>query len=93
MVEYELTLVTKATVSNEDLEKFIEEITKIITDGKGDVINIENWGKKQLAYEIEKQRSGVYTLFTFKSEPSILKAINKKLKISDQVLRYLTVKK
>ncbi len=94
MAEYELTLVTKTNLSPEELEKFVEELKKIISEKKGEVLNVESWGKKQLAYEIKKQRYGVYTLITFKVEDlGISKILDKKLKLSEPVLRSLTVRK
>jgi len=102
MAEYELTLVTKTNLSPEELEKFVEELKKIISEKKGEVLNVESWGKKQLAYEIKKQRYGVYTLITFKVEdlgnvklnlrddyPDYAKAVARKVQKSSTALGIL----
>ena len=88
-----MTLILDADLSSEDQKKLIEKIKKIIEDTKGKVEKINDWGKKELAYPIKKKKMGSYFLWEIKVAPQDLDKIDKKLKIEEEVLRYLVLRK
>ncbi|MCJ7829674.1 30S ribosomal protein S6 [Patescibacteria group bacterium] len=93
MFDYELTLILDADLSAEDQKKLTEKIKKIIEDAKGQVEKTNDWGKKELAYPIKKKKMGFYFLWEIKLTPDDLDKIDKKLKIEEEVLRYLILRK
>lgn len=89
---YESIFIIKPTLSDEETEKVIQKMRDIITSGGGEVVNVENWGKKKLAYEIKKHKKGHYVLFHFKGEGPILKELERNYRLSDSIIKFLTVK-
>ena len=93
MEKYELTLVLDADLDSEDQKKLIAKIKKTIEDNKGKIKSEEEWGKKELAYPINKKKNGVYLLLDLESSKEDLPKIDKKLKMEEGVLRYLILRK
>ena len=91
--EYELAVVTSADLSEADHEKILEQIKKIIEVEKGKVTDKQDWGRRELAYEIKKATSGFYSLITFDGNPTTPGALNSKFRLMDELLRYLIVRK
>jgi small subunit ribosomal protein S6 len=75
-----------------DLDKGEQRVKKIIEDNKGKIVETDNWGKKKLAYPINKLESAVYVFYTVELVPTSLQKIESTLNITDEVLRYLIVK-
>jgi small subunit ribosomal protein S6 len=75
-----------------DLDKGEQRVKKIIEDNKGKIVETDNWGKKKLAYPINKLESAVYVFYTVELVPTSLQKIESTLNITDEVLRYLVVK-
>lgn len=89
--EYELVVVSSGEASESDRNNLIEEIKKVLEAEKGQVLDVQDWGKKQLAYEIKKNPQGYYTLITFKGNSGTPQRLNAKLKLMEEPLRYLIV--
>lgn len=87
---YQLVVIFEPEVKAEEKEKLLQNIKKIISE-KGKVKEEKEWGKKELAYPIRKQRMGIFYWFSFEGEPMVLVNLNKKLKIEDKILRFLIV--
>lgn len=75
-----------------DLTKAEERVTKILTDGGGKVTATDNWGKRKLAYPINRNEHAVYVFYTVDLPGESLKKIEQTLNITDEVIRYLIVK-
>lgn len=75
-----------------DLEKGEQRVKKIIEDNKGKIVKTDNWGKKKLAYSINKLQSAVYVFYTVELNPIVLTKVESILNITDEVIRYLVVK-
>ena len=90
---YELVVVTGADDSDADRKNQIDEIKKLIATEKSEVENVQDWGKKELAYPIKKQAYGHYSLITFKGNPNTPQAIKSKLNLNEEILRYMVVRK
>lgn len=75
-----------------DLSKAEERVTKIFTDNKGKVTKTDNWGKRKLAYPIDRQEHAVYVFYTVEMPGENVKKVESTLNITDEVIRYLIVR-
>ncbi len=92
MNKYELALVVSAKVEDEVRNATVEKAKEYITTLGGTITNVDEWGKKKLAYEIQKMSEGFYYFIQFDSEPTTPGELEQRLRIMDNVLRYLCVK-
>lgn len=88
MREYELVIIFNPGVEDQTLEEEIEKVSGLAGKDGGKVTEINRWGKKPLGYEIQKERNGIYVLFRFQSEPSVLLEMRKYLQLNEHVLRH-----
>ena len=93
MSKYELALVVNAKIEDEAREAVVEKAKSYITRYGGTVTEVEEWGKKRLAYEIQKMREGFYYFIQFEAEATCPAEVERHVRIMDNVLRYLVVKK
>ncbi len=91
MTSYETLFIVHPNLSEEDVKVIIEKVKAVIEEA-GTVTEIEEWGKKRLAYEIQKVRDGYYTLIKFNSEPKVLEELNHVFRITENVLRGIIIK-
>ncbi len=92
MNKYELALVVSAKVDEEVKNATVEKAKEYITSLNGTITNVDEWGKKKLAYEIQKMSEGFYYFIQFDAEPDMPGELEQRLRIMDNVLRYLCVK-
>lgn len=90
MRNYELGIIVHPDLEKET-ERIIEKISGFIKDGGGTIIDIENWGRRRLAYPIAKNDFGIYVFINFQTEPKQIQKIEKGIKISEEVIRYLLI--
>lgn len=93
MNKYELALVLNAKVEDEVRLAALEKAKGYITRYNGVIVNVEEWGKKRLAYEIQKMHEGYYYFVHFEAEPECPVELESHMHIMDNVLRYLIVKR
>jgi len=74
------------------IKEFIEKFKKVIEGQSGSVSQVEEWGLRDLAYRIEKQGKGVYALLQYQSPAHAVEELERNLRLTDGVLRYLTVR-
>ena len=92
MNKYELCVVVSAKLEDEERTALIEKIKEQIVRFGGTVSDVDEWGKKKLAYEIQKQTEGFYYFVHFVSEASCPAEVVDRVRIMDNVLRYLCVR-
>lgn len=92
MSKYELCVVLNAKIEDDERAAVIEKIKKYIDRFGGTVTDVEEAGKKRLAYEIQKMREGYYYFVHFDAETSAPLEIENRVRIMENVLRYLCVK-
>ena len=92
MNKYELAVVVSAKIEDEERVQTIEKVKAVVERFGGQISDIEEWGKKRLAYEIQKMREGYYYFIHFESESTSPAEIEKRIRIMDNVLRYLCVR-
>ncbi len=88
--EYETVVLIKPDVGDEPLNKLAQRL-KTIIDGDGKFLALNNWGKKKLAYEIEKNQKAIYLHVSYLGQAALPKELERNLGISDDVMRYMTV--
>lgn len=91
MKAYEVLYIVKPTLDDEAREAVLNSIKNIIAEAKGEVGEVDVWGSRKLAYPIEKFRDGVYTLVNFKADVEFPKELDRRLKISEDVIRHVIV--
>ncbi|MCT4612672.1 MAG: 30S ribosomal protein S6 [Clostridia bacterium] len=92
MNNYELALVINPTISEEEVKATVEKVKSLITRAGGEITNVDEWGKRKLAYEIEKLREGFYFFITYTANVDAPAEIERDVKIMEKVMRYMTVK-
>ena len=92
MGKYELAVVVNAQIDDEARTAVVDRCKELITRFGGTVGEVDDWGKKRLAYEIEKMHEGFYYFIHFESEPDTPAQIEGRLRIMDGVIRYLCVR-
>ena len=93
MNKYELALVVSAKVEDEVRDAVVEKAKGYITRYNGVITEVEEWGKKRLAYEIQKMHEGYYYFIQFEAEGSAPAEIESHVRIMDNVLRFLIFRK
>ncbi|MFQ5707317.1 MAG: 30S ribosomal protein S6 [bacterium] len=91
MRNYETTIVVDSFVKSEDLQALVKKIRNFITNNGGEILSLEDWGKKRLAYEIRRKQYGKYIHILFKSTSSLPKLLEREYGLEDAILRHLTV--
>ena len=92
MTKYELAVVVSAKLEEEDRAAVVEKAKALIERFGGQITNVDDCGKKRLAYEIQKMREGYYYFIQFDAETSAPAEIESRMRIMDGVIRYLCVK-
>ena len=92
MNKYELAVVLNAKIEDEERAAVLEKVKNYITRFGGTITNIDEWGKKRLAYEIQKMKEGYYYFIQFDAESTAPAEIENRVRIMENVIRYLCVK-
>lgn len=91
MNKYEAVIILRANAAEEETVAFGEKMKELISTN-GELTNVEEWGKKTLAYEIKKQTEGYYILFTFEAKSAFIAELERVLKLDEIVLKDMIVK-
>lgn len=92
MNKYELALVLNAKVEDEQRAALLERVKEYITRFGGQISDVDEWGKRQLAYEIQKMREGFYYFIHFEAASDAPSQIEENIRIMDGVLRFLCIR-
>lgn len=92
MRKYELLVLFRPDPSEEEIDEVVERLKNLIGENGGELVKLDKWGKRRLAYEVNHYREGVYVLLNFNGEPALAHEIDRVLKISDRVLRHMLVR-
>lgn len=91
MNSYELVVILDPEQNVEEQEKLLTKITNLISETKGKISKIDNWGKKELAYPISKKRSGIFCVLEFTVPERITSSFKQKLQLEEKILRFLLI--
>lgn len=92
MNKYELAVVVSAKIEDDARAEVIEKAKELVTRFGGNVTDVDEWGKKRLAYEIQKMKEGYYYFIHFESDSTVPAEVEQRIRIMDNVLRYLCVR-
>lgn len=93
MRQYETMFVLKPEFDKEQAQLLVNRFVEVIENNGGTIEKVSDWGKRRLAYEVKKYREGIYTLVNFESEAAVATELERNFKISEDVIRYLIVRK
>ena len=92
MNNYEAVLIFKADMQDADRTELLERFKGIIEEN-GEVTSVDDWGKRKLAYEINYIKDGYYYIVDFKSLPDHIREFERRLRLSDFIIRYMVIRK
>ena len=92
MNKYELTVVVNAKIEDDVRVATVEKVKEYVARYGGTVTEVEEWGKKRLAYEIQKMKEGFYYFIQFEADATAPAEIERHVRIMENVIRYLCVK-
>ncbi|HUS88742.1 30S ribosomal subunit protein S6 [Candidatus Desulfosporosinus infrequens] len=93
MKAYELLYIIRPDLDEEATTALVDRLSGLVASNGGDNLTVEKWGKRRLAYEIQDYKEGQYILMNFEGEGRTSQEIERVMKISDDVIRFLTVRK
>ncbi len=93
MTKYEVMFIVKATLDEAKIANITKDVQKLLTDSKAKVIEFKDMGRKKLAYPINKEVSGFYYLITTEASHDAIREFDRKLRINENILRHLILKK
>jgi small subunit ribosomal protein S6 len=89
---YENIFILRPDLEGDRTDQVIEQVQKMVVRGGGEVKNIERWGKKRLAYKVNKERYGYYVLMHFEGNPELVRELERNYGHWEDVIRYLTIR-
>ena len=89
---YEELFIIKPDATEEEIDQVIEQMQGVITAAGGTVDKMDKWGKKRLAYRVDKHREGYYVLIQFTAGPQTVHELERRLRVTDAVIKFLTVR-
>jgi len=91
MRNYEVMFIVRPDVVDEDADKLIAQMEGVVTGAGGKMVKAEKMGRRRLAYRVHKQREGLYVLFKLQGDGDTVREFERRLKVTDTVIKYLTV--
>ncbi len=92
MNHYESVFILNPVLSDDQVKETVKKIESFLNKNGAEIISIENWGLKKLAYPIQNKQSGFYNLIDFNAPPAIINTLEIELKRDERIMRYLNVK-
>jgi small subunit ribosomal protein S6 len=92
MRDYELAFIVMPNVDDSGVTAVVDKISQFVKSGQGEVASVDVWGRRTLAYPINNHREGIYVLFQAKIPPASLNELERNLKLSEEIIRYLLIK-
>ncbi len=89
---YDIVILVTPDLSEEDAGKLAGDFKKILTDGGAEIVKEEPWGRRRLAFPILRKKEAFYHYIQANAEPPIVAELERRLKLSDQILRHLSVR-
>ncbi len=88
--DYETVFILTPVLSDIQMKDTVDKFVNLLKEEGADIVNVENWGLKKLAYPIQKKSTGFYVLVEFKALPTLLKKLEIEYRRDEKVLRFLT---
>ena len=91
MTKYETTFILEPGLDENRVNEEIERVSQWIRDLGGEVLDVQRWGKRRLAYEIHKRRDGIYTMILHQSPGPVIKEVERRMSLNEAYMRVLSV--
>ena len=91
MTKYETTFILEPGLDESRVNEEVDKVSQWIKDLGGEVIEVQRWGKRRLAYEIHKKRDGIYTFVMHQGTAGLVRELERRLRLNESVMRLLTV--
>lgn len=88
---YESVVLINATLEDEQIESTITRILDLITTHGGEILDVDKWGRKRLAYPIQKAKSGYYLVLRFNAPTELIATLERNYRLDENITRYLTI--
>jgi len=92
MRKYETIFILDPDLEDEQTQSTIEKIKGIVTQNNGEIIKVEDWGKRKLAYEVKKKAKGHYILMYFSGSPTLVSELERNFRVMDAVMKFQSVR-
>ena len=92
MRKYEMMFVVRPDVTEDEIGKLVTQMEGVVTGAGGKIEKVEKMGRRRLAYRVARQREGFYVLFIAEGEGDMVKEFERRLKVTDSVIKFLTVR-
>jgi small subunit ribosomal protein S6 len=89
---YEELFIVRPDITEEEVDPIIDQVRSTVTTGGGTIDKVDKWGVRKLAYRLGKRNEGYYVLVQFSSAPNTVKEIERRLRVNDAVLKFITVR-
>ena len=93
MTDYEVMFIVKPDLDEETTTAVVDKLQRVLTERGATIVNVDRWGRRRLAYEVAGFNDGQYVVMNFQSQPEAAKELERVMKISDEVIRYLLIRK
>ena len=88
---YESVAIINAALEDEQIEATISRIQEVITSHGGEIVEVDKWGRKRLAYPIQKAKSGYYLVLRFSAPTELIATLERNYRLDETIIRYLTI--
>ena len=92
MTNYESVLIARQDLGASQVKDIVDNLSNVIKNQGGEVVRVDNWGLKNLAYRIKKNRKGHYVLLNFSAPATAISEFERVMRINEDIIRYMTVK-
>ncbi|MFA5352997.1 MAG: 30S ribosomal protein S6 [Thermodesulfovibrionales bacterium] len=89
---YENVVILNPSLNEEEVKAAVEKISSLVTNNGGEVLKVDHWGKRRLAYELNKQKLGIYILFLFKAPSGTVREMENYFKVYDPIIKFMVIK-
>lgn len=89
---YESAILINAALDDQQIESILTRVKELITNNGGEILELENWGRKRLAYPVEKSKIGYYAIFRFDALGDIIAKLERAYSLDEHILRFVTLK-
>lgn len=89
---YEMTYILNPVLEEDRFSELVSFVNKLIEDNKGEVVEVDEWGVKKFAYDIDKKSTGYYVNMYFNAPAEAIAVVERNMRINDDIMRYLTLK-
>ncbi len=92
MNKYESVLIARQDLGASQVSSLVDSLKQVLSDQGAEIVRVDNWGLKNLAYRIKKNRKGHYVLFNFSAPAQAIAEFERIMRVNEDIIRYMTVK-